>query len=845
MPILWRMSLRGVLRGPLQAALSVLGVALGVAVVVSIDLANQSAERAFQLSTEAISGRATHQVVGGPSGVPEAVYRQLRVERGVRPSAPIVEGDVTLFDRPGRAFHLLGVDPFAEEPFRPYLAPAGEGVDISALMTRRGAVLVSEETAMSLGVGPGDTIALRVGGDRRDAIVVGTVVPADELSRRALENLIVADIATAQELLGMTGRLSRIDLIVTDDASLAWIGDALPPGFEITTASARTATMEQMTRAFRLNLTALSLLALVFGMFLIYNSMTFSVVRRRARIGTIRALGVTRGEVISLILGEAILVGALGTAAGLAVGDALGRGLVDLVTQTISDLYFALSVREVATPASVLVKGAVLGLGATVTAALVPALEAAGAPPRATLSRAHLEERARVTIRRATTAGLGLLAVGALLLLVPSRSVVLGFAALFAIVIGLALLTPAATTLSMRLLLPLVSRFTGMVGRMAVRGVVASLSRTAPAMAALVIAVAVSVGLGIMIGSFRLTVERWLGQTLQADVYVSTPSIVASRADAALDPALVARLARMPGVAGVSTYRNVEVEQGSARIRLTAVSLDPRGRETFEFREGDARNVWPAFEAGLAVIVSEPFSYRNGIGVGSDITLRTERGSVSFPVVGVYADYGSDQGVVMISRAAYDRLYDDPILTSAAFFAEPGVDADALVAAFRSEVAGEETAVLVRSNRSLREASLEVFDRTFAITVVLRILAFIVAFIGVLSALMALQLERAREIGVLRATGMTPGQVGGLVTTQTGLMGLVAGLLSLPVGIVLALVMIHVINRRSFGWTLSMALSPEVLVQAVALAIGAALLAGLFPAWRLASTPPAVALREE
>ena len=264
---------------------------------------------------------------------------------------------------------------------------------------------------------------------------MGLIEPADALSARALDSLLVTDIATAQELLDAPGRLSRIDLIVPDDASgealLGRIARALPAGAELTRAGARADAAAQMTRAFALNLTALSLLALVVGMFLIYNTMTFSVVQRRPLIGMLRALGVTRGEIFTLVMVEALVIGAIGTAAGLALGIVMAQGLLRLVTRTINDLYFVLSVREVILTPLALVMSAILGLGATLAAALAPALEATGARPREVLTRSRLDARTRRAVPAAAWSGTALLAAGGALLLLPDAGVGLGFLALF------------------------------------------------------------------------------------------------------------------------------------------------------------------------------------------------------------------------------------------------------------------------------------------------------------------------------------------------------------------------------------------------------------------------------
>ena len=855
-PLLWRASRRHLLRHPWQVGLSVLGIALGVAVALSIDLATQSARRAFELATEAVTGRATHQVVGGPSGLAEDVYRRLRVELGVRRAAPVVALDVAAARFPGQSFHLLGVDPFAEAPFRPHLAGrdsrggerAGEPrlAAVSDLVARPATGLIASATARRLGLALGDTLELRIAGATRSLTLIGWLEPADALSARAFENLLVTDIATAQELAGTRGRLSRIDLIVPDDAGgralLERVRAALPPGAEVIAAGARAATVASMTAAFTLNLTALSLLALVVGMFLIYNTMTFSVVQRRRGIGLLRALGVTRGEVFALVVTEAVVVGLVGTLAGLVLGVALARGLLGLVVRTINDLYFVLSVREVTVTAEALGRSALLGVGATLAAALAPAAEASGAQPREALSRSGIETRARRLAPRAAVGGVALLVAAAAVLLPPAGAG-WGFLGLFGLLMGAALVTPFAAVLLLQAIQAPAGRAFGLLGRMAARGIEAALSRTGVAIAALMIAIAATMGVGIMIASFRAAVVDWLETSLRADIYVSPPSLIGNRPDATLDPALVRRLSATPGVAGASTSRGSMAHGRGGPVQIVALGLAAGRAPGFTLREGRPAAVWRAFASG-SVIVSEPFAYRHRVRAGGSIRLRTDRGEREFPVAGVFYDYGSSAGVLVMSRATYERFWDDAAVSGLALYAAPGADVDRLMAAVRERAAGGPD-VLVRSNRALREASLQIFGRTFAITAVLRLLIVAVAFVGVLSALMALQLERGREHAVLRALGLTPRQVWAVVTAQTGLMGVVAGLLAVPVGIMLAVVLVFVINRRSFGWTMPLDVAPLVLAQGVLLAMAAALLAGLYPAWKMSAAPAAEALREE
>ncbi|MCH1570768.1 MAG: FtsX-like permease family protein [Longimicrobiales bacterium] len=851
MRLLSRASVRYLLQHRLQLILSVLGVSLGVAVVLSIDLAIQSAQAGFRISAETVSGRATHVVVSDGGFVDESLVADLRIDYDVAAVAPVVEGYASSVSVAGRALRILGVDPFSEGPFRPYVAGGASGFDVSRILTTRVGVILGSALAGTAGVDEGDTLSVLVEGQAWELPVVGLVDSGDELTSSGLSDVLLMDIAGAQEVLRLTGLVSRIDLRledeavgVTSSARVEEIRAALPAGVTLQAAGTRTETMSGMIAAFDVNLTALSLLALIFGMFLIYNSATFSVVQRRAILGRLRALGVTRQEVIRMILTEAVWIGAAGAVLGVALGFVLAQGLVGMVAATINDLYFSVAVERVTLEPHLFAKAVVLGLGATVLAALPPALEASGANPRMSSLRSEVEAQARRLVPLAAMAGTAMCAIGAAVLLIPTRSLLVSFTALFFVITGLALITPAGTLFLVRLAGPLVRATGGTLGVMAARGVGNSLSRTAPAVAALVVAVSVTVGLGVMIQSFRGTLTQWLDGTLQADIYVSLPGPTESRAAGTLWPDLVDDFVAHPEVAGYSTYRGFDLVRGDDAFRLVALELDPRGERSFDFLEGQGDEAMIGFRTGAGVIVSEPYAYRRDVGVGDVVELTASSGAVEAPILGVFYDYGSEQGTVIMGRVLYDQYFDDPGITSLGLFLTDGADSDRVVEELLTGVSDGRT-VVARTNDNLRSASLEVFDRTFRVTAVLRLLAFIVAFVGVLSALAALQLERARELGLLRATGLTPGQLGRLVVTQTGLIGLAAGVLAVPMGLILSVVMIYVVNKRSFGWTLNMQFGPEVIGQAVTLAVVGALLAGLYPAWRMSRTPPALALRGE
>ncbi len=857
---LYRLAWRRARRHPLQYLLFIVGVAIGVAMMVSIDLANGSARRAFALSTDAITGKATHRIVGGPTGLDERVYRDIRVVAGFSPAAPVVEGYVGIPQLSGQPLRLVGIDPFAEPPFRDYFAPAAGGaLDANALttfLTEPNSVILSADAAADAGVALGDTLTLNVASRSVAARVVGLLRPADDVSRRALGGIVFTDIASAQEMLDLRGRLSHIDLIVAgadgaaaDEAALSPVAALLPPGASIETAAARQNAVQQMTAAFEFNLSALSLLALVVGMFLIYNTVTFSVIQRRPLFAVLRMLGATGGQLFALILGEAVLLALLGSLLGLGLGVLLGRGVVGLITQTINDFWFAVNVQGVSVPAASLVRGLAVGVGAALLAALVPAIEAARTAPQSTLRRSTLEGRIRRLLLWLVVAWAALTLIGVTLLWLRGGGLFTAFAGLFAVLIAAALLAPPLTAAFMRLVAPLSGRLLGALGRLAPRDITRSLSRTSIAVAALMTAVSVIVGVSIMVGSFRGTVIEWLDQTLQADIYISPPNVTANRVTGALTADVVATARAWPGVARAVTSHTVQVQlpEFGRLVQLVAVDGDvSNGNRPYAWVRADLEDdPWPAMGAGEGVIISEALALKENLPTPPPpIVLPTADGPRAFPVLAVFYDYSSDQGSIFISDDTYRTLWDDDRISAVGLFVEPGQSVDEVTAALQAEFAGRSD-VLVQSNEALRRGSLEIFDRTFAITSALRLLAVIVAFIGVLSALLSLQLERARELGTLRATGMTRRQLWGLTLLETGLMGATAGLMALPVGYALAWILVYVINVRSFGWTLRMDLQPEYFIQALLVAVGAALLAGVYPSIRVGNMEIASAIREE
>jgi len=851
MGMLWSTSFRHLLRHPVQLLLALLGLALGVATIVAVDVATGSAARAFELSLAAVQGPATHELDGGPAGIDETWYVHLVRTLHVVRVNPVVEGYVTTGDE---ALQLLGVDPLAAAGFA---AGSGSGSAGGALqgpatvldsggalaqwLSGTGAVVLTRDTATQLGLKSGASFAVDAGGHAQLGQLLGVLGDTGG----GLAAVMLTDVSTAQQWLGLPGRLTRIDLRVpTGDAGAAELQQVrreLPAGVTLNVAAQRARAGLDMTEAFNTNLRALSLLALLVGLFLVYGTMSFTIVQRRRSLGILRALGATRAQLLRVILLEATGLAIVGGVLGLAAGALIGRTLVGMVSRTINDLYYVLAVNSVTLPPG----EPLLAIGAAVAVALLaaaaPALEAVHSTPQLTLRASVLEGRARRVA--AVLLGLSvLLGAGCLLIVLSTqRSVLAGFGALVCAMLSVAAATPAMLYVCARGLAnsPLAA---APPVRLALGGIAGSLSRTGVAVAALAMAVTAMIGISIMVDSFRESLRDWLSHTLQADIYVGAPGPGFARPERRLDAAVVADLVRVPGIAGYSASRRAVVDSDRGPVVLDAMDITPLMRAGVDLTAA-APAVWDGFADG-EVLLAQPLAYRLELGIGSLLRLTTARGPRSFRIAGVFREYGNDRGSVRISRPVYRRLWQDDAVSTLALNVVPGADVSAVVGRLYGAAAGRQ-ALQVDTPAQVRAISLAIFERTFIITRVLNWLAAGVAAVGLLSALLAWQLGRTRELALLRVVGLTRAGAAVMIQAQTVFMGVVALLAALPAGVLTAVLLVRVINRRAFGWQIDLHVHPAQVTGAIALALIAALVAGVYPAWRTAHASLVQDLREE
>jgi putative ABC transport system permease protein len=827
--LFYRLMVRPLLSEPLRTALTVLAVALGVAVVLAIDLAGTAAAGSFRSSMETLAGDNDLEIIAS-GGVPERVVGTVSaLPYPVRISARIEDYAIDVDTK--RSFPLVGMDLIAEGEGHDDDAPSGFRLERPEAALKYLDEYDSIWVGQSLGWKPGEHVQLLINDQAREYTVRG-VYPDSNGNAAA----IVMDLAAAQRALNRFGRVDRILARVPETASLEqWrqrLQEALPAGVEVRPAGSGATENRRMLSAFRWNLRLLSYIALVVGAFLIYNTISVSVVRRRAEIGIVRALGASRGTVLAAFLGEAATFGLIGALLGLPLGRAMASGAVKLMSATVEALYVSSKPGSIELNAGAVLTALVIGVGVSVASAYSPAREASLVPPVEAMARGRREYSARVHKTRDLLCGV-LLGLGAA---VASRAPAIngkpffGYLATLLLVVASALAIPAVVDVTTGYSSGLVRKLFGVEAALASRSLSASLRRTSVLVGALSTAIAMMTAVGIMVGSFRQTVLVWMGDQLPADLYLRPAGDPAADRHPTVSPELADKIAVLPGVAAIDRLREYEISYQGMPAGLGSVELRVLGSyHKADFLSGrSTTDVLAELRDANAVIVSEPFANKHHVQKGDTITLPLGDAKPGFRIADVFYDYSSERGTILMDRNTALRYLPDPAPSNLAIY----ISADARLETVRAEIEQAAAAhrVLIFSNRDLRRQALRIFDRTFAITYALEAVAVIVAVMGVAGALLALVIDRRRELGLLRFLGAASGQIRKLIVAEAGLLGLLAVFAGIAQGFALSLILVFVINKQSFGWTIRFHLPVAILLSALIVVYAATVLAGLYPA---------------
>lgn len=832
--LFFRQVLRPSLRHPLLPALNILSIGLGVAVFLAIQIANRGALASFQNAVGLVAGRAHLEIRGDIS---DSVYPAVAGFPGVRSATPLVEGILTLPDQPGEYLRLLGVDPFTGGRLRVFklAAPDGASLDMEAWLR--------EPTALAVPKTRLDPRPLRVlAAGKSVELNPQFVLRTDDGALETDDRFAAMDIGWAQELLGLQNRLTSIQIELDDPlragALIPELQKLVPPDVTVALPARRGAETESMLAAFQLNLTALSLVSMVVGVFLIYNSLSATVVRRRKEIGILRANGVTKMEISALFLGDGLVCGFLGSLTGILIAGPLAQWLSAPVGQTVSSLYALVSIGRLGiTPVQALLAFAV-GMGASLIASWCPAHEAASCNPVEALHPGLLMDSFPFRSAKWLLPGVAslLLAAATSWAAFQGGGKFLGFASVALLIAGSSLVVPAVVVGLCGLV-----KFPHWMMRLGAQHLVRSLHRSAVTIAALSVAAAMTVSVSVMICSFRGSVSAWLEKTLVADLFIAPAANEIAGLQSfipaeAVDWARHHRLVREAG-----TFREIQVPLHGQPVAMGVTEGGARGKMDFLSRIGDAERLF--FRPGY-VVVSESFANRHGTKAGETLEILSPSGPLPFKVAGVIKDFTRDSGLIMIARSNFDPAWKDSRVHSLALKLHDPSQAAALAGEFRSRF-GQQGEYSIFTNADLRKRVMKIFDQTFAVTSVLRAIAVIVAIAGVVLSLTTLIIERQREIGVLRSQGASSGQIKGLIFTEAGLIGFFASLIGTTSGAAMAMILTWVINKAFFGWTIELRYPLEVLAGTPLWLIPAAIAAAWLPALRASRIPPAQALRFE
>jgi putative ABC transport system permease protein len=856
------------LQQPFRTLLTVAGVGLGVLASVAISAANVEVLRGFERAVLTVAGPATLEIVGHDLGLDETVITAVRHVPGVVSAAPVIEEAVVALGGPhrGESIQVYGLDLLEETGRRGFKLKRGTAVEALNDLLAPESLYLGHQLGFEWNLAPGSTIDVAVASQNVRLRVAG-LIQSDGERESLWDRMAVMDVAAAQVLFGSVGRLDRIELVTTADRTPEDVASAvrtvLPPHLIVQRPAQRTAQVEKMVGAFQLNLAVLSWVGLLVGMFLVYNTMSFAVAQRRREIGIYRALGMTERRVAGLFLVEAGLFGLLGGLLGGLAGLWLARSLMLLVSRTISDLYVPLAAQGAAMTldaysVTALVQGVVVGMAVSMAGALGPSIDASRTVTTKALAPGDYETTAQLRGRRYVWGSLALLILGGLCTF--GRPVaglpIFGYVATLCLLGALSLLAPvcilALRSASQRRS-PSSLALSGNLRHIAADHAARHPGRNGVTVSALMVGLAIMIGVVVMVRSFRETVEVWVNDTVMADLVIAPPAWLhgkqVGQAARALPAAWLPTLQATEGVAAVDTYRDVQVEAQGQSVVLVSRDLRLHAqRSRYLMVEGDSTSVLMRAAKTGGVLLSEVLANRFGLRVGGTVTIMTPKGPQAVPVEGIFYDYATDGGKMVMERTFYRQLWDDDRVTVFALYLAPGANSEQVrQSVVRGLTGGQEhlTQPTIIRNKELRQEILNIFDRTFVLTYVLEAIAVLVAVLGIVNTLVTAVLERRRELATLQAIGASTNQVERLVLWEAVYLGMIGAVLGVIGGLALAWVLIAVINKQSFGWTIRMTIPIAVLFQAVLLAIAAAWLAGYFPARWAARQTIVDGLREE
>ncbi len=826
---------------PIRALLTLFGVAIGVSAWLAIRVVNGEVYQSFEQSVESVVGEASITISGASSGMDEEILEVIQRHPGVRSASPVLKIEAESLAGPlaGRPLLIWGMD--LVEQAKDWESEGASGIlqqDGWEQFVAPATVFLEEDLATKLGVRQGQAVSVRVKGEVHE-LSVGRVLKSFGL-QGGIQNQGVMDIAAAQWKFGLLGRLHHVEIVPESTAVVSTLihelQSMMPENVQVSQSSRRNRQVESMLRAFQMNLTMLSGISLLVGIFLVYNTTAFSVVHHRQEIGILRSLGMERQSITKLFLFEAGVLGALGGVVGCWMGVMLARWLTVMIGENVGELYGMTSLLAMPVPLPMYIEAMCLGIGVSLCGALRPAWEASTMAPVQALAAGHSQAEDHQDVQGSKwVVAVSLLGAMILSQIPAVQDIPIGgYASAFCLLLGGAAAGPALSQWFSRWSQRRLGPRVGLLPTLAAEQMGRNPRRTSVTMAAIIVGLAILVGVGIMIQSFRQTVELWIEQTLMADIIIAPTSWLGepepSGKNRGLPRMLVTEVLNIPGIEAVDPYFETSVETTGETVAL--VSRDVRlhaERSQYLFLTGESSAVLAQVVADHGVIISEVLAKRLGVSVGELLPLRTSDGMEQFPVKGVFYDYATDGGKVVMDQGLFLEKWGEQDATVFAVYLQEGQKLSAVRQEIEHSLENTRPIITI-SNGELKQEILNIFDRTFRVTYILELIALSVAVLGIMNTLLTAVLERRRELATLRAIGASGRQIQGLIIWEACYLAGLGAVVGIAVGMALSVVLIKVINRQSFGWTIQYTLAWETIGMALFVALAAALIGAWAPA---------------
>jgi putative ABC transport system permease protein len=818
----------------LRTFLTTVGIILGTAVFVGMHTANQSVLAAFHQTVNRIAGGTQLQVTAGDTGFDESVLEGVQAVPEVNIAVPVIEASANTELAGQGSLLILGVDMTGDQTLRDYAMVADEAMvdDPLVFLAQPDSIIVADTFAKRNSLDIGSKLAMRTMEGEKQFTIRG-IMKSGGLASAFGGNLAVMDIYAAQKAFGRGRRFDRIDITVKEGVSVEdaqrKLESVLGPGFQVESPSARGAQFESLSQLYSVSADLTSAFALFIGLFIIFNTFSIAVAQRRREIGVLRMLGSTRGQIRALYFGESILIGILGSCAGIGLGLLIARAMASFIGAYLGEVYgVAQRTEEIVANPALLFLALAIGVATSLIAAIVPARNAARVDPVRALHKGQAEMISEAENRTRRSVALVLLALSLAAIAVRPAPIVV-YASFGLTIAAALLLAPSFSLLFTKLLRPLLGAVFPVEGILAADSVTQSPRRTSGALSALMLSLALVIALGGLARASFHSITDWLDVAFNPDLFVATSEQITSRSFR-FPAAMRDDLASIPGIAEVQSVRTPRVLVHGTSVMIIAIDAESAGRRApLPAVAGRNDEMYKAAAAGKGIIASENFVLLQHVNLGDILDIPSPDGVLRLPVVGIILDFSDQKGSLFMDRSLYIQHWHDDSVNVFRLYLDKGADPATVKTAILTKL-GDRTRLFVIQNRELRAYILNIANQWFGIAYLQIAVAVLVAILGIVNTLTVSISDRRRELGIVQAIGGLRAQVRRMIWVEAVLIGAIGLALGLLLGAAALFYVREIGGRDIAGVRLAYEYPFGIVALLIPAILGSALLSALGPA---------------